>query len=113
MQARVQKAGLASYFLSEITIAELLFGVANSAQAWQAKQRRDVAELRVIFAAQVLPIGTALETFAEQKVYLRRLGCLVDSFDLLIGSTALTHGLTLVARNTRHFADMQGIVLED
>lgn len=113
MQARVQRAGLANCFLSEITIAELLFGAANSAPAWQEKQRRDVAELRAIFAQQVLPIGAALETFAEQKAHLRRLGRLVDSFDLLIGSTALAHGLTLVTHNTRHFADMQGLVLED
>ncbi|HEX8350859.1 MAG TPA: PIN domain-containing protein [Hymenobacter sp.] len=73
IQARVQKVGLANCFLSEITIAELLFGAANSAPAWQARQRPDVAELRVIFAEQVLPIGPALETFAEQKAHLRRL----------------------------------------
>ncbi|HEX8350860.1 MAG TPA: hypothetical protein VF598_12930 [Hymenobacter sp.] len=37
----------------------------------------------------------------------------MDSFDLLIGGTALTHGLTLVTHNTRHFADMPGILLKD
>lgn len=34
IQTRVREAGLANCFLSEITIAELLFGVANSAPAW-------------------------------------------------------------------------------
>jgi tRNA(fMet)-specific endonuclease VapC len=35
----------------------------------------------------------------------------VDDFDLLIGATAIVHELTLVTRNTRHFADMNGIKL--
>ena len=113
IRERIQSVGLANCFLSEITIAELLFGVANSAPAWQAKQRLDVAALRKSFAEQVLPIGPALETFAEVKTQLRRLGRVVDSFDLLIGSTAIFHNLTLVTHNTRHFVDMPGISLVD
>ena len=113
IRERIQSVGLANCFLSEITIAELLFGVANSAPAWQAKQRLDVAALRKSFAEQVLSIGPALQTFAEIKTQLRRLGRVVDSFDLLIGSTAIFHNLTLVTHNTRHFADMPGIGLVD
>ena len=113
VRERIQSVGLANCFLSEITIAELLFGVANSAPAWQAKQRLDVAALRKSFAEQVLSIGPALETFAEVKAHLRRLGRVVDSFDLLIGSTALFHDLTVVTHNTRHFADMPNINLQN
>lgn len=61
----------------------------------------------------MLPITSALETFADLKTHLRRLGRVVDSFDLLIGSTAVFHNLTLVTHNTRHFADMPGITLID
>lgn len=113
VRERIQSVGLVNCFLSEITIAELLFGVANSAPAWQAKQRLDVAALRKSFAEQILPIGPALETFAEVKAHLRRLGRVVDSFDLLIGSTALYHNLTLVTHNTRHFVDMPNIDVQD
>ena len=113
IRERIQSVGLVNCFLSEITIAELLFGVANSAPAWQAKQRLDVTALRKSFAEQVLSIGPALETFAEVKAHLRRLGRVVDSFDLLIGSTALFQNLTLVTHNTRHFADMPNMVMQD
>ena len=113
MQARIQAVGLANCFLSEITVAELLFGAANSAPAWQTQRRQEVAQIRTDFAAQILPIGPALETYAEVKTHLRRLGRPIDNFDLLIGSTALFHGCTLVTHNTRHFSDMVGIVLED
>jgi len=80
---------------------------------WQAQRRREVAGLRTDFEGRVLSIGLALETFAEVKTHLRRIGRSVDSFDLLIGSTALALDLTLITRNTRHFADMPGIVLEN
>ena len=113
IQTRVREAGLSNCFLSEITIAELLFGVSNSAPAWQARRRRDVVALRASFAGQTLPITSALETFADLKTHLRRLGRAVDSFDLLIGSTAIFHNLTLVTHNTRHFADIPGIALVD
>ncbi len=32
---------------------------------------------------------------------------------MLIGSVEVAHGLTLVTRNTRHFSDRIGIVLEN
>ena len=31
----------------------------------------------------------------------------------MIGCTALRHGLTLVTRNARHFADISGLVQEN
>ena len=105
--------GLAQCFVSEITIAELLFGAANSAPAWQARQHQQVTEFRELFAEQVLPIAPALEIFADQKATLRRSGRPIDDFDILIGSTAVAHGLTFVTRNIRHFADMSGLTLEN
>ncbi len=105
--------GLAQCFVSEITIAELLFGAANSALVWQARQQQQVAEFRELFAEQVLPIAPALEISADQKATLRRSGRPIDDFDILIGSMALAHGLTLVTRNTRHFVNISGLVLEN
>ena len=61
----------------------------------------------------MLPIAPALEIFADQKAALRRSGRPVDDFDILIGSTAAGHGLTLVTRNTRHFADLANLPLEN
>lgn len=113
LNAKFAQVGLARCFVSEITIAELLFGAANSSPAWQARQHQQVAEFRELFAEQVLPIAPALEIFADQKAALRRSGRPIDDFDILIGSTAVAHGLTFVTRNTRHFADIAGLVLEN
>jgi len=81
LQARFAALGLAQCFVSEITVAELLFGAANSAPVWQARQRQQVAEFQALFAEQVLPIGPALAIFAEQKAALRRTGRPIDDFD--------------------------------
>ena len=113
LNEKLAAIGLAQCFVSEITIAELLFGAANSAPAWQARQHQQVAEFRELFAAQVLPIAPALEIFADQKAALRRSGRPVDDFDILIGSTAAAHGLTFVTCNTRHFAGLANLPLEN
>ncbi|MBC6613377.1 PIN domain-containing protein [Hymenobacter sp. BT507] len=110
---QIAAVGFANCYLSELTIAELLFGVANSAPAWQAANRQAVEELRLTFAERILLIGPGLEYYAQQKVELRKKGRPVDDMDLLIGVTAMAHGFTLVTRNTRHFADIDGLSLQN
>ena len=48
-------------------------------------------------------------TSARERGRLRSAGALIDDFDLLIGSTALQHDLTLLTNNRRHFERMQGL----
>ncbi|GAA3951911.1 type II toxin-antitoxin system VapC family toxin [Hymenobacter algoricola] len=111
--AKLRQVGYANCFLSEITIAEMLYGVENSAPTRQAANRQSLYHLQQAFAGRLLSIGSCLEIYAQQKAYLKRLGRLQGEFDMLIGSTALAHGLTLVTRNTRHFAELPGIQLEN
>ena len=113
LAVRLKRVGLANCFLSELTVAELLFGVANSAPTHQLANRQRLTEFRRLFAERILPISDSLETYAQQKAHLKRTGRLQGEFDMLIGSVAVAHGFTLVTHNTRHFADMVGIVLED
>lgn len=109
----VAHVGFGNCYLSELTIAELLFGVANSAPTRQLANSQAVDELRETFADRVLLIGPGLEHYAQQKALLRRMGRPVDDIDLFIGATAVAHGLTLVTRNTRHFTAIQGITLQN
>jgi len=55
----------------------------------------------------------SLETFAKEKARLKRAGKLIPDFDLLIGTTALHHGLTLVTNNTKHMQRLEGLQLEN
>jgi predicted nucleic acid-binding protein len=47
--------------------------------------------------------GQVAERFALERAHLRRHGQLSPDMDLLIAATALTHDLTLLTFNRRHF----------
>jgi tRNA(fMet)-specific endonuclease VapC len=98
-----------SIFISEITLAELKFGVANSASPERNKKVLD----NFLSGIQILPIFDALNTFADEKARLKKEGRLVDDFDLLIGSSAIANDLTLVTNNTKHFERLKDIKLEN
>lgn len=62
------------------------------------------AFLRFLRVVTVLPLSrTIMKRFARIRGQLRRQGLLIQDPDLLIAATALTHDLTLVTRNLRHF----------
>jgi toxin FitB len=53
-------------------------------------------------------VGTSVEVwreFGRMRHALKSLGRSQADMDILIAATALTHGLTLVTRNTKHFED--------
>ena len=52
-----------------------------------------------------------MEIFARIRAALRRRGQMISDFDILIASTALQYELTLLTRNTRHFARIPNLRL--
>jgi tRNA(fMet)-specific endonuclease VapC len=98
-----------SCFISEITLAELKFGVENSERP--EKNRRVLDNF--LSGLQILPIFHSLDLYAKEKARLRKSGAPIDDFDLLIGVTSVTHKLTMVTNNTNHFKRIAGIKLED
>ena len=113
LHQKITQVGFSACYLSEITIAELLFGVENSAEDKREKNRESVYNLRNAFSDHVLRINDAFDEYARQKAALKRSGRLIGEFDLLIGTTAIVHGLILITRNTRHFAHLEGIELQN
>jgi len=96
-------------FISEITLAELKYGVENSEHT---EKNRKVLDL-FLTGVKILPIFHALDLYAKEKVRLQKAGTRIDDFDLLIGTTAITHNLVMVSNNTSHFKIIKGIKLED
>ncbi len=103
------QAGSDNCFISEITLAELKFGVENS----QSIEKNRKALEDFLTGMQILPLFQAIDTYAREKARLRKKGTSVDDFDLLIGATAVVYSLTLVTNNTRHFDKIKNIKLED
>jgi tRNA(fMet)-specific endonuclease VapC len=96
-------------YISEITLAELKFGVENS----KNPEKNNLALLDFLAEIQVLPIFEAIDFYAKEKARLRKIGRTIDDFDLLIGSTAVKLNLTMVTNNVAHFENISNIKLEN
>lgn len=106
---RTKREPVLNLFISEVTLAELKYGVAKSERPLANRAPLE----RFLLGVTVLPIREALDVFAFEKARLKRLGSPHSDFDLLIGATAIHHDLILVTNNTKHFQRLEGIRLED
>jgi len=109
LKSKFEKADPNNCFISEITLAELKFGVQNSEQIEKNQKALD----KFLTGVNIVPIFHSLDLYAKEKTRLRKAGTPIDDFDLLIGVTSLAHNLTMVTNNTDHFKRITGIALED
>lgn len=94
----------ADLYLSVVTIGEVEKGIAKQRRIDPSVAARLAGWLDTVldhYGARILPVDIRVA---------RRWGRLADAHshagaDLLIAATALEHGLTVVTRNVRHFAD--------
>ena len=96
LEAKFEKAAVENCFISEITLAELKFGVEKSEKPGKNKKALDY----FLTGLQILPIFHSIDLYAKEKARLQKAGITIDDFDLLIGVTSVTHGLTMVTNNT-------------
>jgi tRNA(fMet)-specific endonuclease VapC len=106
---KIKTVRIENCFVSEITLAELKFGVENSKNPERNRKALD----SFLNGIQILPIFEAIDTYAKEKARLRKLGNVVDDFDLLIGCTAVSFGLIMVTNNTNHFQRINNIELDN
>jgi toxin FitB len=93
--------------ISSVSVAELLDGVSSMTDGERRRQFTTWIASEVMSAARgrVLPVTTEiLVAWLQLSQKLRALGKTRDPADLLLASTAEVFELTLVTRNTRHFA---------
>jgi len=109
LEAKFDKVTADNCFISEMTLAELKFGVEKSEKPEKNKKALD----NFLTGVQILPIFHSLDLYAKEKARLQKAGTPIDDFDLLIGVTSVRHKLTMVTNNTNHFKRISGIKLED
>jgi tRNA(fMet)-specific endonuclease VapC len=109
LEKKFDKLTAENCFISEMTLAELKYGIANS----EKPEKNNKALDNFLTGVQILPIFHSLDLYATEKTKLRKQGTPVDDFDLLIGVTSVTHKLIMVTNNTNHFNRIEGINLED
>jgi tRNA(fMet)-specific endonuclease VapC len=94
--------------VSALVMHELYFGAYKGQRAG-----RNLAEIDA-YSFQVLAFDlNDARRAGEIRARLDALGLRIGPYDVLIAGQALARGLTLVTRNTRAFARVEGLSLED
>ncbi len=106
---KIENVGLENCAISEITLAELVFGAENS--KYPKKNYKLINTLSEHVA--ILPILDAIVEYGKHKVRLRKQGKMISDFDLLIGTTALVNDLIMVTENLKEFTRIENIKLEN
>ena len=106
---RIELVGEENCSISEITLAELVYGAEYSRDP--VKNHRLVNQL--VEMISVIPVYDAISIYGRQKAKLRREGRLIGDFDLLIGSTSIANKMVMVTQNVDEFVRLEGITIED
>ena len=99
VQQKILDIGIDNCAISEITLAELIYGAYCSDNI--KSKIESINKLIKLFS--IIPIGPCLEKYAEFKSNLRRKGLPIDDFDILIAATAAYNNFILVTDNIKHF----------
>src|SRR3989338_8371826 len=98
---RLAQTPVEQQFTTAINIGELVYGV--SRKPGMEPLLRKLLDL--IDPDQVLPFDfVTAQTYGRLRARLEKAGIVVAEADLRIGAIALTHRLTVVTANVRHFA---------
>jgi tRNA(fMet)-specific endonuclease VapC len=109
LNKKIIEAGQENCFISEMTVAEMKYGVENSKTS--AKMRPVVEAFIPKFA--VIPIYNCQDIYAFEKAKLHRKGIMIDDFDILIGATSVVNDMVMVTNNSAHLDRLDNIIIED
>ena len=91
-----------------ISLMELYYGAYKS-----QKKAGNLSKIKIIEKSfEIIPAGSeSVEIFGMLKSDLERHGNPLDDFDLIIAACDMTHNLTLVTNNYKHFERIDGLKL--
>jgi tRNA(fMet)-specific endonuclease VapC len=107
--ARFQQYRLGDIGLCSVVAAELAFGVAKSGST----RNRQALEM-FLAPLTILPFDeSAAWAYGDLRADLERCGTPIGSLDTMIAAHALSQQALLVTHNTREFAKVPGLQLDD
>jgi tRNA(fMet)-specific endonuclease VapC len=110
LQQRLDATPHEEVVVCTIVEAELFYGAAKS----RSPEKTIVAQHAFLEKFRSLPFDTeAALQYGQVRADLESRGTPIGANDLLIASIALANGLTLVTHNTREFASVTGLSLQD
>lgn len=113
---RVQLAGPSQVAVSVVTVEEQLRGWLALIRSATTAQKRTAAYTQLRTAVSYFAAFTLLDYTLAADTHvadLRQQGVRIGTQDLRIAAIALTHGLTVITRNTIDFRKVPGLSTED
>ena len=106
---KIKEIGFQNFAISEITLAELIYGAEKSQQKGKnIKLVEDFAE-----KISVIPIFDSIRIYGKEKARLKTKGTIISDLDLFIGATAIVNNMTMDTRNVREFKRLKNIKIEN
>ena len=110
VKAKFQEHSITDICISSITLSELLYGAEKS--KWQAKSR--LAVIKLLSPVKVLDFdANAAFAYGKLRADLEQKGTPIGPLDMLIAGHALAEDLVLVTNNTKEFARVVDLKLEN
>jgi tRNA(fMet)-specific endonuclease VapC len=109
IKEKIRKVGFEKFAISEITLAELVYGAEKS----QNKDKNNKVVEDFAEKITILPIFEAIRVYGKEKARLKIKGSIISDFDLFIGATAIVNDMTLITRNVREFERMDNLKIEN
>jgi tRNA(fMet)-specific endonuclease VapC len=107
---KITSLGPGDVGISMITLAELRYGVAKSAQ----KERNSQALDEFLLPLEIADFDeTAADAYGEVRAALEKAGTPIGPLDTQIGAHAFSLGAVLVTHNTCEFRRVPGLAVED
>jgi len=105
---QIEKHGIQNCLISEITIAELYYGAIKSENS---KHLDDIEIIESLF--QIVPLYPSFLDYAKIRHHLTSTGLGIDTFDMLIGASAVQGNYILITHNKKHFSRISNLQIED
>ena len=110
IEKRILKVGINNVAVPYIVISELYFGAYNSQRVTENIQKIN----EFVQAVNIINSNTSMmKTFGAIKSKLRAEGKIIDDADLYIASAAMEYELILVSNNTKHFQNIQELMIDN
>ncbi len=106
---KLQEVRLENCAISEITLAELVFGAEYSDNP--AKNHNIIDEF--VKQITIIPIYNSIYLYGKEKARLRKAGNIISDFDLMIGCTSVEANLIMITENIDEFKRISNIQIEN
>lgn len=109
LKDRIENIGFQNFAISEITLAELIYGAEKSQNV---EKNLSVVE-EFSDKIEIIPLLGSLRFYGKEKARLKSIGKPIGDLDLFIASTSVFNNMIMITRNVKEFERIKGIMLEN